>query len=209
MQELVDAFRASLDEKIITTPRFSDGWQDDWQTTANLLRTAYRTRVEKEGSRPYAESDQLIKCYTAVAKWAAEGKTSGIIFNGGIGNGKTTMARALCDVIRFRKGILPRKVTALDYQRAVARDEEIVQEWKRERALMIDDIGTEAVSVNAYGTKYSPIAELFYVRYNNRLATICTTNLTRDQFNATYGERVADRVKQIFDWVSFRGGSYR
>jgi DNA replication protein DnaC len=62
------------------------------------------------------------------------------------------------------------------------------------RVLMLDDLraeGTGRVSESLLAW----MDELINFRYNHNLATILTSNTTTEQFRATYGEKIVDRIQ--------------
>ena len=75
--------------------------------------------------------------------------------------------------------------------------------------LFLDDLGTEMPTYNSYGNKVDVISTLLFMRYESKAPTFCTTNLTIEQLKERYGERLADRFKQMFVPVIFKGESKR
>jgi DNA replication protein DnaC len=61
----------------------------------------------------------------------------------------------------------------------------------------------------AYGNICSPITELLEYRYDKRLPTLISTNLTPPMITQRYSERVGDRLKEMMDVVVFEADSYR
>lgn len=62
------------------------------------------------------------------------------------------------------------------------------------RLVIIDDLGAEYDSER--GWQFSNWQEFFDRRYRNKLPTIVTTNLTRDEFRTRYGDRTTDRINE-------------
>lgn len=68
-----------------------------------------------------------------------------------------------------------------------------------------DDLGTEA-NAKHYGKEKNVMAEIILNRYDNALdyrSTHITTNLTADEIRAQYGSRVTDRMREMFNIVTF------
>lgn len=68
-----------------------------------------------------------------------------------------------------------------------------------------DDLGTEANGKH-YGKEKNVLAEIILNRYDNQLpfiSTHLTTNLTAQQVKDFYGDRVTDRMRQMFNFVKF------
>ncbi len=76
-----------------------------------------------------------------------------------------------------------------------------------------DDIGTELNSVKYFGTDSDPISELFLDRYrifiSHRKLTHITTNLGIPAIIERYGERISDRMKEMFNVIHVSGDSRR
>lgn len=76
--------------------------------------------------------------------------------------------------------------------------------------LFIDDVGTEQVEINNFGTKELPIYEIFNRRYlDRRFLMFITTNLKPSQMEERYGDRVRDRIKEMFNVIQIKGESRR
>lgn len=62
-------------------------------------------------------------------------------------------------------------------------------------ALVVDDLGAEQDFM------YQDWARVIALRYRNGLPTVITTNLSEDEFGATYGVRVVDRLREVGRFV--------
>ena len=71
--------------------------------------------------------------------------------------------------------------------------------------LVVDDLGTEHAS--SWGQ--SLIHEIFDTRHDDKLRTIITTNIKREQLKAAIGDRLADRIAQDGKVVCLEGKSMR
>jgi altronate hydrolase len=69
----------------------------------------------------------------------------------------------------------------------------------------------EPIPASNYGTKMNVLQFLFQLRYDKRRSTIThiTTNLTPDRLEPLYGDYVADRCKEMFNFIEFNGESLR
>ena len=72
---------------------------------------------------------------------------------------------------------------------------------------LFDDLGQEIASTKYFGTERNVMEEVLSQRYKNGLfdATHITTNLTGDQIETAYGLRVRDRMREMFNQLSFPG----
>lgn len=76
--------------------------------------------------------------------------------------------------------------------------------------LAIDDLGTEPPEISDFGNKVLPLVELLLRRYDKQLPTIITTNLSEKQIADIYGARIADRLREMCERISYnRAESYR
>lgn len=146
-----------------------------------------------------------------VAKWL-EGSKRWLFINGVPGTGKSTMLTAMKLALNYAgtKGHTGMTIrTALDLARSAQNDAASYEEAKTRSMLAIDDLGVEPAVVKTYGNEISPITELLYYRYDQRSSTIITTNMTFAQIEERYGERIADRIAEMADFVPFNNTTYR
>lgn len=73
--------------------------------------------------------------------------------------------------------------------------------------LVVDDVGAEYSDVK--GNFLAILDELIADRAANRRPMILTTNLDAAAFKLRYGERIADRIREVGRFVSIDGGSLR
>ncbi|NIJ46528.1 DNA replication protein DnaC [Wenyingzhuangia heitensis] len=78
--------------------------------------------------------------------------------------------------------------------------------------VLFDDLGSEKIA-NYWGIKENimcRIIELRYMNYkSNGLKTYITTNLTHKELQLKYGERVMDRLYEMFNFMELTGNSRR
>ena len=154
---------------------------------------------------------QIARCLTGTS-----GKF-GMILCGGVGNGKSTMMKAIQSLLNFMR--IPtnynHNVYGLRIKEAKSINEMALHNYNtfldvsKCSLLGIDDLGTEPLIVMDYGNEKTPIVDLLSMRYENRLFTIVTTNLTPRQIRERYGERIADRFNEMMEVVIFKNPSYR
>ena len=181
------------------------------------LATTFETEILGRSQSFLSSSDldeqltQIANCLTGIT-----GKF-GLIFCGGVGNGKSTMMKAIQSLLNVLH--VPNSYDSTYYGLQIV-DTKYVNELtrldyyaflglSRKSLLGIDDLGTESLVVIDYGNERTPIIDLLSMRYENRLFTIVTTNLTPKQIRERYGERIADRFNEMMEIVIFRNPSYR
>lgn len=155
----------------------------------------------------------------AAREWLESGKTW-LMLAGDVGTGKSVAAGFALrhELARGRPSFVdhsvrnrPQGTGAFRRASAVVRMsafDEGAEELKRLKSvamLVIDDLGTEHAT--SWGT--SLIHEIFDTRHDDRLHTIITTNIKRDQLKAALGDRLADRIAQDGKVVFLEGKSMR
>ncbi len=77
---------------------------------------------------------------------------------------------------------------------------------KREIGVCFDDLGTESIAKN-YGNEANVMAEIVQSRYENASGgmfnTHTTTNMNEQQILDCYGDRVASRIRGMFNTIDF------
>lgn len=141
----------------------------------------------------------------------------GIVLAGGCGNGKTTIIKALQSLVNVLHIPNPYSdkeyaMRIIDAKSMVATCKSNYEDWKRlmyQDLLAIDDLGTEPREVMDYGNIINPTVDILTRRYENQLFTIISTNLTPPQISQVYGERIADRMREMMEIIPFTNASYR
>lgn len=75
-----------------------------------------------------------------------------------------------------------------------------------------DDLGSETVPSKRFGEEKNVMAEIIMNRYDNKLPyhdTHITTNLLPEEVENRYGSRVRDRLREMFNLITFEGKSRR
>ncbi|MDR0970521.1 MAG: AAA family ATPase [Lentimicrobiaceae bacterium] len=178
---------------------------DDYDTVYQLIVEAMKAAIAKRGGE-FKPSQMVEKA----ARWACmEKRKSGLMFYGGVGNGKTTIAHALCDVFNWLGGTKFARVSAVELTRRYSAMQETFINQKTAPCLFIDDLGCEEKTVKIYGTTYSPIIDVLTYRYERNLMTIVTTNFGEKELAEYYDIRIYDRMKEMFNRVAFTQESFR
>jgi hypothetical protein len=125
----------------------------------------------------------------------------GWVLYGGVGSGKTARARVAADLCGIQ---LCEAVQLADEFRSC--DPVVAARlpggWQMPASrcgladLIIDDLGAEPRSIMLWGERREPLREILEARLNRwpRIRTYLTTNLTPQELDGRYGERVASRV---------------
>jgi DNA replication protein DnaC len=183
----------------------------------SLLLGCYAAEV-KFRHRDFAQDNATIDVIKQLAKVVTDAKGKfGVMFCGGVGNGKTTMLNALCFAIDWMKkaGYLdrdtasPQKITAKEVCYTAKRSDDEYLQLRKYPILAIDEIGEEPAEILSYGNVMNPIVDLLEYRYTEQLPTYMTTNLDASDIRGKYGSRIADRFNEMLAVIIFRHGSYR
>lgn len=138
----------------------------------------------------------------------------GILLMGNVGTGKTFIMNAMQEnpfapyrvvsveqiANEYKKG----GIAALDTYKSVLFNTMKNKYFGNEQiGLCIDDVGAETEAKH-YGESINVVVDLLTERYKLRHnLTHITTNLTINQFREFYGLRVFDRMREMFNIVSF------
>ncbi len=184
-----------------------------------MLEMCYEYQVTRRGN-VYRKSEELQRILRLVAHWLrGESKTWGLMLCGYPGNGKTTLADAIKMIIdhfgenddcsKSRALCKIDAVTLSDFAQDNKKKEDF-NRYKQREMLYIDDLGTEPDHVNSFGNEGFPLVEVIKYRNEHQLLTVVTTNL-KDEADLVkqYGARIADRIREMFDVITFEAPSYR
>ena len=77
--------------------------------------------------------------------------------------------------------------------------------------LVIDEFGREPNPASNYGTKMNVLQFVLQLRYDHRRTSIThiTTNMRLEDIEPRYGDYIADRCKEMFNFIEFSGRSLR
>ncbi|RUT78013.1 hypothetical protein [Ancylomarina longa] len=132
----------------------------------------------------------------------------GIRLFGEVGTGKIMILKILCEFMLHANKIIAQYSACYVnniFERRLTKKERLLVS-----PLFIDDIGTEQPQINVFGTIKQPIYEILNQRYlDKRFLMFVTTNLSPSQIEERYGDRVRNRLKEMFNVMSMQGESRR
>lgn len=201
-KELARQYMEKVSGSIVRNEKFPFMLPDERTMTAKLLGW-YGTMVRSRDVE-FLMDDSTVSKVDKVVKWMYESRKRGLLLCGTLGNGKTTMLRA----VKYLFGT-----------RAVYVESQAVYEYfKQNRSipsisprdiLLIDDMGVEPAASNDFGDVRYPLTELLLSRYKSNSTTVIATNLTFDEIGEVYGERIQDRMREMFSLIKYVEPSYR
>lgn len=187
-----------------------------------MLASRYQKMVQSR-NREFILDESVTKAIWAVSKnMTAVTPKPGMIFSGLQGNGKTTLAKALLELIRDLNRVghfkylgesfyLDSRIIKATDICVLYRTEDFnaIRTLKDVAVLIIDDVGEEPKEILVYGSPVFPIREIIESRYDSLKFTVLTTNLTNKDLPDHYGWRVVDRLRETYLPIPFKGSSYR
>jgi DNA replication protein DnaC len=137
--------------------------------------------------------------------------SKGLLFIGGFGSGKTTLAKLIMIIYAMQTNKITKFLSTVDVQNLYKDDELFNNPYKNIETspLIIDELGREEDKIMIYGTTHRPIEELIQRRYNKQAFTIATSNYNLDTLRKKYSDFVADRLKQMLNVIILDGKSRR
>lgn len=164
--------------------------------------------------RGQPDKKMIAKYCRKVAKWITDcGMKPCLILAGNVGTGKTTIAEAVNRYFNtigmYSKCFIRATDLCENFLYTPNESTRKFSEGSGCHWLIIDDIGEEQTNVKEYGNTKSPVIEVVAGRYARMLPMLITTNLTLEDMTEKYGIRTVDRLREIAEWVSFDGLSFR
>ena len=185
----------------------------------NLIYGFYKREVEVR-KRTFRFTAELRDNISRIGDFlTTEDNYYGLFMPGTVGNGKTTMMRAIKDLfvylidkekITYCEGDkYPTFLTARELAE-ILRDKNSFRIVKNTKYLFIDDLGAEPVEISNYGNFVYPYIDVLEYRYDRLLPTFISSNFNAsDLCNKYESERVKDRMKEMFQIISFKEDSFR
>lgn len=183
--------------------RFPVKLPDSQEQMVALLLGTYGSVVE-DRDMDFSMDDATVSKVEKVVKWMYESRKRGLLLCGTLGNGKTTMLRTISRLFGVR-AVFMEAQGVYDYYR----QNQCLPPVPPGDILLIDDLGVEPATYNDFGEIRYPLAELLMQRYRNNSLTLIATNYTFDQLGETYGDRLQDRMREMYAMITYREPSYR
>lgn len=134
----------------------------------------------------------------------------GILINGPIGCGKTTMFKILQRLIPIEESYLIKGCHKIALEFSIQGYHTIDHYTNRNflgsHNLMFDDLGSEK-NIRFYGNECNLLEEIISLRYdsfvNHKIKSHFTTNIVSSQIEAMYGKRIRSRLRSMVNVISF------
>ena len=192
-----------------------------------LMTIAYKCEVESYGYN-MVDNSEIRHHISAVSHFLSENdKHFGLILLGPVGGGKTTIVRAMQNLVgklaenndelinidrnQYTTGnkVKIEMIEATEVANVFKMSEKEFNELCCKPILAIDDLGVEPTDVMSYGNIISPLSRLLEKRYEARLFTIITSNLAPQDITRKYGARIGDRLSEYCKIDFSNDKSYR
>lgn len=172
------------------------------QMVALLLGT-YGSVVE-DRDMDFSMDKATVSKVEKVVRWMYESRKRGLLLCGTLGNGKTTMLRTINRLFGTH-AVFMEAQAVYDYYR----QNQCLPSIPSNDILLVDDLGVEPATYNDFGEIRYPLAELLMQRYKNNSMTLIATNYTFEQLGGIYGDRLQDRMREMYAMIIYREPSYR
>lgn len=145
--------------------------------------------------------------------------TKGILLSGEVGVGKSLMFKAFSEALK-NYGKSFRIVSCQDVVFGYENTGELDLYMGNEKGysgkpakFCFDEIGRETIPAMHFGNKRNVMQHILAYRYNywqsHGLITHGTTNASPQEIISVYGEHIADRIKEMFNYLVIKGESKR
>lgn len=191
-----------------------------------MLHTACRAEVHAR-HREFRAEEYWEKHLWEVAKWlTGNSSTFGLFLCGGVGNGKTTILKALQNLYnclsphvsgsnnsygppyRGFRFVMAKDLVQLAkaYNNPTRDNRNDAIEYNRIRnieILAIDDLGLEPRESIHYGDYITPLTDIVSYRYEEQFCILASSNLGPRDIRDYYDDRIADRLYEMMEVVNF------
>ena len=196
-------YMAKLIEDNPPPSKFAMRLPESRETTEYKLLGLYGAEVTYRGME-FLPDRQTIEKIEKIVKWMYDSRKRGLLLCGTLGNGKTTMLRSLMKFFEHKAVYFEAQSLYNNFKQY-----QTFPEISPKDVLLIDDLGVEPSTYNDFGEVRYPLAEFLSIRYKHNLPTIIATNCTFEQLGKRYGDRLQDRMKEMYAMISYKEPSYR
>ena len=192
-----------------------------------------RHLVTKENPQPFkldklrTEKYKLVFDYfTGNPEFTSQGYSfsKALMICGSVGTGKTLMMRIFAHLFmdEFKRPIFEVRDANEIVREFLIEGFVVLDRYSRKhffekknapKGLCIDDLGMENNKVKSFANEANVIADIISSRYKLMhecgMKTFATTNCPPDQLENLYGERVSDRMNEMFNIIVLNGKSLR
>lgn len=203
------------------TPRFRLPYTPE-QVFTMLLQAC---RVEVECRHRHFDATKEFKMHVwSISKWLTSQEPSfGLFLCGSVGNGKTTLLRAIESLLSYLRSDEPyssrqtrpirgfmfvsaKELVQLAKAYGNNRESEDAQRYARIldiEILAIDDLGQEPRESIHYGDFVTASEDVLSYRYERQYCTLVSSNLSPKKIGEYYDPRIADRFREMMHTVNF------
>ena len=202
-KEIAKQYMKTVSEKIQHTEKIPLKLPHEQSQTSAMLLGSYGAVVQSRDMELQVD-DSTVSKVEKVVKWMYESRKRGLLLCGTLGNGKTTMLRALRMLFGIRAVYMEAQAVYDNFKQ-----NQTFPPVTSSDMLLLDDLGAEPQTYNDFGEVRYPLAEFLMQRYKNNSTTVIATNLTFEQIGERYGDRLKDRMKEMFAIITYIEPSYR
>ncbi len=196
-------YMAKLVEKNPAPPKFAVNLPESRETTEATLLGMYGAEVNSRDVE-FLLDDATVSKVEKVVKWMYDSRKRGLMLCGTLGNGKTTMLRSMKRFFGINAVYWETQGLYNHFKECRS-----LPEISYKSVLLLDDLGVEPPSYNDFGEIRYPLVELLMLRYKHNLPTVIATNCTFEQLGERYGDRLRDRMMEMYGMITYKEPSYR
>lgn len=198
-----EAFMAQKQQEKPAPSKFPFLLPDNRDFVTSRLLGCYGAEVAYR-DRDFKMDEYTLLKVEKVVKWIYDSKKRGLFLCGTVGNGKTTMLKAICSLFYrhtsyYEAGDIFNKI----------KDGRSLEYYSEKNILLIDELGREPESYNNFGEVHFPLTEVLSLRYKLNLPTIIASNYSFEDVGKKYGDRIYDRMKEMYAIITYLEPSYR
>lgn len=129
----------------------------------------------------------------------------GILLNGPIGCGKTSLMVLVNFLNPYRKRYQVKPARTISYE-FIKKGHDVITAYTNAKTYCFDDLGIER-NLKYFGNECNVLGEIILSRYDlwrtKKVITHATTNLNAQELENYYGNRVRSRMRELFNLIAF------